>query len=49
VRQRLYAIACGYPDGNDASRLAGGRCGGAHEAWPGGAAPSRRRPNGCWS
>lgn len=22
VRQRLYAIACGYPDGNDASRLA---------------------------
>jgi len=21
VRQRLYAIACGYPDGNDASRL----------------------------
>ncbi len=23
VRQRLYAIACGYPDGNDASRLAG--------------------------
>jgi len=23
VRQRLYGIACGYPDGNDASRLAG--------------------------
>ena len=23
LRQRLYAIACGYPDGNDASRLAG--------------------------
>ncbi len=23
VRQRLYAIACGYPDGNDAGRLAG--------------------------
>jgi hypothetical protein len=23
VRQRLYAIACGYPDGNDAQRLAG--------------------------
>ncbi|MGH8129445.1 MAG: IS1380 family transposase, partial [Steroidobacteraceae bacterium] len=23
VRQRLYAIACGYPDGNDAARLAG--------------------------
>jgi hypothetical protein len=22
VRQRLYAIACGYPDGNDAARLA---------------------------
>jgi hypothetical protein len=22
LRQRLYAIACGYPDGNDASRLA---------------------------
>jgi Transposase DDE domain group 1 len=22
VRQRLYAIACGYPDGNDAGRLA---------------------------
>jgi DDE family transposase len=22
VRQRLYGIACGYPDGNDASRLA---------------------------
>ena len=22
VRQRLYAIACGYPDGNDATRLA---------------------------
>lgn len=22
MRQRLYAIACGYPDGNDASRLA---------------------------
>jgi hypothetical protein len=22
VRQRLYAIGCGYPDGNDASRLA---------------------------
>lgn len=22
VRQRLYAIACGYPDGNDAQRLA---------------------------
>ena len=21
LRQRLYAIACGYPDGNDASRL----------------------------
>ena len=21
VRQRLYAIACGYPDGNDAGRL----------------------------
>ena len=21
VRQRLYAIACGYPDANDASRL----------------------------
>jgi Transposase DDE domain group 1 len=21
IRQRLYAIACGYPDGNDASRL----------------------------
>ena len=21
VRQRLYAIACGYPDGNDAARL----------------------------
>jgi len=21
VRQRLYAIACGYPDGNDTSRL----------------------------
>ncbi len=23
LRQRLYAIACGYPDGNDASRLGG--------------------------
>jgi hypothetical protein len=23
VRQRLYAIACGYPDGNDAGRLGG--------------------------
>lgn len=23
VRQRLYAIACGYPDGNDANRLGG--------------------------
>ncbi len=23
VRQRLYAIGCGYPDGNDASRLGG--------------------------
>jgi hypothetical protein len=22
VRQRLFAIACGYPDGNDAARLA---------------------------
>ncbi len=22
LRQRLYAIACGYPDGNDAARLA---------------------------
>lgn len=22
MRQRLYAIACGYPDGNDAARLA---------------------------
>lgn len=22
VRQRMYAIACGYPDGNDATRLA---------------------------
>jgi hypothetical protein len=21
MRQRLYAIACGYPDGNDAGRL----------------------------
>lgn len=23
VRQRVYAIACGYPDGNDAARLSG--------------------------
>jgi Transposase DDE domain group 1 len=22
VRQRLFAIACGYPDGNDTARLA---------------------------
>jgi hypothetical protein len=22
LRQRIYAIACGYPDGNDAARLA---------------------------
>jgi hypothetical protein len=22
LRQRIFAIACGYPDGNDAARLA---------------------------